>query len=462
MAVVNIIALRFGSERGVMPSLGPVVLATALRGAGHEVEVVDSSSNPSLLPFGVRTLAELIRSLRGDVLGFSLFHDSIPLLTACLMAYPDCVRGRRVFVGGPGVTGIELELLRELPVLEAVVRGDGESIFPELISSPETARRRPGVFSRDGAASFQGSGRSPREDLNRFGEFAWDVYDASSEFTAIPISSMRGCPFDCSFCEVIASFGRSVSYRRPSLVAGDVKAASERFGIKTVRLVDDTFNVSREHMRAICTALQGGCPGAIFSAYARVELLKHDDIEFLAAQGCRRLFFGIDRLESDSARRWAKGYQETQVRRWISETSKHLSVSMSMIWGFPDESLEQFMAGFNLARDLMNSQEYYAVWPQYSLLSPSVETAIYSEFSPKLVLDLDSPLLPLGQSLRSATALDADGPAVLDLIKRNPRLGAAFYRFSSPSFEKKAEKIAELAVEFDIRVGRELKKYLKI
>lgn len=436
-----------------MPSLGAVILGTELRKRGYSVELIEGGDIPGLSPFGVDALAAVLAEARGEVLALSIFHDSMPLIVACRRAYPDCLKGRRVIIGGPGPTGVEKDLLDLLPEVSDVVRGDGESALVGLLESPNIARRRPGVFSKD----FAGEGSSPREDLNRLQRYDWEICAPSKSRTTIPISSMRGCPFDCSFCEVIASFGRRVSFRDPELVGGDARTASEVFGTRNLRMVDDTFNVSRAHMTAVCNELAKY--SFSFSAYARLELLNDSDLELLKTAGCKRLFFGVDILDVDSKERVSKGYGARQVREKITFVSQHIAVSMSMMWGFPDESYETFENGALLAEELLESREN--VWPQYSLLSPSVETPLYKRHFDKLSLDIDCPIFPLNRSIRDEIGRSNGGDAVLEVLQDLPRIGAAFYRYTSPSFESKLARITALRDKVRLRRGRELIRHLE-
>lgn len=456
---VSILALRFGPERECLPPLGALLLAGAVRRAGHDAEVVDGGADLRLTPFAVRELSRAIAELQGEVVALSIFHDAVPLVVACLKEYPKCTAGRRILIGGPGSTGVEADLLDALPQVTDVVRGDGETALCSLLDGPDRARRMPGVYSRGASGLVTGHGSSPREDMRQLPAIDWSLLGAH-QYSAVPIASMRGCPYDCSFCEVVATFGRAVRFRDPADVIGDIVAGTTALRTDVVRLIDDTFNVSRKHMHHMCSMISEQTPSIRFSAYARIEQLREDDVTLLLNAGCERLFVGIDVLDAEAQTTWSKGYSRGSVVPRLEALSRMISVSMSMMWGFPEESYSTFSDGLDAATQLLD-RGHENVWPQYSLVSPSVETPLYRLYSDRLLLDLDAPLLPIGCSLSEAARFSGDGDAAVDVIQRSPRLGAAFYRFATPDFDRKLDDVRLLRDRVSRRIGKAVMQHVE-
>lgn len=450
MSTVTLIALRFGADRGAMPPLGCLILAELLRRHGHVAEVVDSGVIEGFGPYSLKHLADAIERATGDIVALSIFNDAIPLVVLTLEHFPECLKGRRLLIGGPGVTGLERELLERIPQAEAVVRGDGESALLYLLRRRSVSLVPPkGVYIRLAGGAIVGEGLSDREDMSAVPRPAWDLSPRSETYKQLPISTMRGCPFDCSFCDVIASFGRRVSRRPLGMVEGDIIAGTQVLGLRMVRLVDDTFNISRPHMHEFCNRFSGLGPGYSFTAYARLELLNQSDLDRLADAGCHRLFIGVDALDEDSHTPLSKGYTARKVRDTIRAImSRGIGVAMSMIWGFPDESLEVFLRGLRLAEELFEEDDDGLFWPQYGLLSPSVATPVYERHAVSLLdVDLDAPshfssFYTLGQDMQHSS--EQFVPEVLRFIRGEPRLAAPFRRFATPDFELKRESVLSL------------------
>ncbi len=456
---VTLLALRFGIERTTMPPLGCLLLAAVLKKNGHDVEVIDAGKDTSLGPFSVRRLASLIASVQSNFIGFSIFHDALPLLIATIRSYPDCVRGKRVIIGGPGVTGVEIEVLAALEDVEAVVCGEGESAVLSLVNQCGKALGPiPGLYTRNAAGRPAGFGRSPRENMDKLPSPMWSAVDPKG-YSQLPVSTTRGCPYDCSFCEVIATFGRKVSRRAKEKVAAEVSDGLKRLGSRSVRFVDDTFNVSRKHMRELVETITSQTGPIAFTAYARIDLLNEEDLSFLSQYGCARLFIGIDVFDSDEDERWSKGYSVDTIASKLWMVADYCAVSMSMMWGFPDESSSVFQQGIDLAWRAFESGPNGHIWPQYSLVSPSAATPLYARYSDRLVLDLDAPALPLGYSINEGARQESDGEAVVDVIRTMPRIGAAYYRFRTDSFGEKYDAVVGLKEAVERRVGQKAMDY---
>ncbi|HND54614.1 MAG TPA: cobalamin-dependent protein, partial [Pirellulaceae bacterium] len=213
MIQLDLLSLRFGRDLRKTPPLGPLSLMASARRAGFECRLIDGQFASELGPFRAESLAELLTSLDAPVLGISLFNDAIPVLIAALDLAGKSLTDRRILVGGPGVVGIAAPLLERLPQVEAVVVGEGETALSQLLANPRGAVGRAGVFQRDEQGRIFGHGRSPHENLDALAEPDWN-WCRGKPYARIPFSTMRGCPYDCSFCEVTAFMGRDVSKRR--------------------------------------------------------------------------------------------------------------------------------------------------------------------------------------------------------------------------------------------------------
>jgi radical SAM superfamily enzyme YgiQ (UPF0313 family) len=62
----------------------------------------------------------------------------------------------------------------------------------------------------------------------------------------------RGCPFNCKFCGSKKIWGRTVRFRRPDHVADEVEWLHDRFHVDEIYYVDDTLNVDRRWIEALC------------------------------------------------------------------------------------------------------------------------------------------------------------------------------------------------------------------
>jgi anaerobic magnesium-protoporphyrin IX monomethyl ester cyclase len=450
MTDIDLLSLRFGRDLGKTPPLGLLYLAASVERAGWLWQMHDCQFDPAINAFDIDALADRIRRLHAPALGLSVFNDAIPLVIGTLDAMRDELCGRRIFLGGPGVVGIADRLLDRLPQVEAVVVGEGETALPLLLAHHPSVRNMPGVFLRDQAHMVRGKGRTTREDLNLITDLPWD-WCRGRGYSRVPLSTMRGCPFDCQFCEIIAFMGRRVTQRDLSLALRDLDQATAAIGSLQVDVLDDTFTLNKNRVLAFCKLLAERSPRVEFSVYSRVDTIDREMMQSLADAGCRRVFFGLDGGDPGVLSRISKRIQIDDAERVIHEAAEYFDVTASLIWGYPFESWPAFVRAMNLAERLHDWQGAHRIQPQLHLLSPSAGTPLFDEFGARLVLDESVEGLVCGTlGVNSFRTRYAD---ILAIMRRNPVLAAPFHRYETPDFERKADYVEQLCRQLDAAAG---------
>ncbi len=198
-----------------MPLLGPVYLGTILRNRGHQVQIYNE---------------DLYRPdysrLDADVIGISILTSTAKRGYEIAGNFPK----EKVIIGGVHASLLPEEALR---YARQVVVGEAEEIITGLV---EGAIKDPIVQGR------------PVRDLDKLPDPDFSLirgYRRSSFIT--PISTSRGCPFDCTFCSVTKMFGREYRFRSADKVMREIasrKTASFFF-------CDDNFTAHPQRTRAL-------------------------------------------------------------------------------------------------------------------------------------------------------------------------------------------------------------------
>jgi hypothetical protein len=118
--------------------------------------------------------------------------------------------GRRVVLGGIHATALPDEAASHA---DAVVVGEAESVWGELLGDARTGRLRPRYLGEQRPLA----GLVQPIDAGLRGNYRFRAF-----FT------MRGCPYACSFCSVHQFFGRSIRYRPVDEVVDEVEARAGR------------------------------------------------------------------------------------------------------------------------------------------------------------------------------------------------------------------------------------------
>ena len=134
-------------------------------------------------------------------------------------------RGARVIYGGIHATLYPEEAL-ERGHADAVVKGDGDGVWPQVIEDVAEGRHE----------RIYDGGRVPGASLQRA---RWDLMPRDRYMWA-SVQTVRGCPKHCSFCSVWRTDGQEPRQRTVDAVIEEI-VELRRMGFRFIALADDNF-----------------------------------------------------------------------------------------------------------------------------------------------------------------------------------------------------------------------------
>ncbi|MBR1201043.1 B12-binding domain-containing radical SAM protein [Bradyrhizobium sp. AUGA SZCCT0158] len=455
----TIVSCRLSSEASRFPPLGPLYIVSALKVHGFKAELLDYQLEEGANLFDVSGFVELIDRSRSLVIGISLFADTLPLVLASVKIYHECF-GNKIFVlGGPGINGNEAHILRNYPEVHSVVRGEGESTLPVILN----ALRRgvppigPGIFSRDQTGTPRGDEPTRIQDIDAL---PWPDYSAidPSKYARMDIVSSRGCPFDCSFCEIITMWGRKVSFRSVRDFIDELSSLVHQTGKRSISFIDDTFTLNKKRVLQICSALVEANLGVRWGCFSRVDTIDEDMMSKMSRAGCTAIFFGVDTGSELVWRSINKNLSREIVLERIGCCLSYTDVIASYIWGYPDEDFQDFVDTITLAYAVARlPREGHRLSTQLHFLSPTKATPIFRKNRNALAFSETVPLeICGGRPLKSFLGQGGGYELCRTMIQGDIDLFASYHYYKSPSFERKLELIREGGRISEITLGSAL------
>jgi radical SAM superfamily enzyme YgiQ (UPF0313 family) len=341
------------------------------------------------------TIEGLIAEHAPDVVGLSIMtfqrHTAQRIVDLVRALRPQA----RIVVGGydPSLAGG----VYEHPAwhIDAIVRGEGDLTFRELLRAWESGRDPhdvAGLAIRAGGrwictadrpvSSLSGADvRLPRRDGRVLGGYTFlgrpiDVVETS-----------RGCTYDCSFCSIIEMRGRNFHTWSIERVIADIADARRR-GARAIFIVDDNITLNVRRFEALCQAIiDAGLSDIDYIVQAMTSSIASagDRLASLMGRaGFRYVFLGIENVldeDLEFLKAHAKNAQREGGRQVGNATvaaievlHRHgLFVVGGLIVGNPSDTRASIEANLEFARR-------YVDWPYIQHPTPYPGTPMTKDF----------------------------------------------------------------------------------
>ncbi len=299
-------------------------------------------------------------SARPRVVGFtSLFHQhvaSLALSNRIKAKLPDTF----IIFGGSNCEGLMgAETLRQFEFVDAVVSGEGELVFPEIVRCILAVKPMPnleGVFCRRSSEPrvvHQPLRNTPTiENLDALPIPDYDEYFEQFNNSSLDLSkkpsllfeTSRGCwwgeKHHCTFCGLN---GDTMTYRSKSAARAfsEFLYLTERYPGCSVNVVDNILDM--KYFKDFIPMLAERNHG--FNLFYEVKAnLRKDQLRLLCQAGVGEIQPGIESLSDNVLRIMRKGVsalQNIQLMKWCKELG--LKVYYNLIWGFPGEQVDDYL-----------------------------------------------------------------------------------------------------------------------
>ena len=259
--------------------LGLLYLAGYVRAQGHTVAVFDGTFEEDASAFSTRLAAE-----KPDLVGISAL---LPLREMALTLAADAkAAGALTILGGPDPTKDPASYL-QFPQVDMVVHHEGEQTLDALLRlidagplTPELLAGEPGIAYRDAAGTPVVNQPRPlienldelplpaRDliDMNRY----LDTWRAENGYSSLTISTSRGCPYGCDWCQD-SVHGQTFRQRSPQSVVAEMKQLKETYDIDRLRVVDDVDGIERDWVEGWANAAAAADAAIPFEALYDLE-----------------------------------------------------------------------------------------------------------------------------------------------------------------------------------------------
>lgn len=289
------------AEAAVMkpyPPLGILYIASFLRHAGFDVEVLDTTFL-SRHEFERRLAAN-----RPSIVG--VYSTLMTRQNVVWMIDKARQLGATTILGGPEPANYAEEYIAH--GADFVVAGEGEETLAELIPAIQdgTGARLAsvaGIIYRNETGNVVHT--APRAQLPQLDALplpARDAIDLEAYLSvwkqhhgvrSVSLITARGCPYTCRWCSH-SVYGFSHRRRSPQSVADELQMLHEQYSPEQVWYADDVFTISKEWLYRYADILEERGLRIPFETITREDRLDERVVRTLAAMGCYRIWIGAE------------------------------------------------------------------------------------------------------------------------------------------------------------------------
>lgn len=302
--------------------LGLAYLSAVLSNHKHDVTVLDfyalgkgkiiKDGNIFRKGLNDEEMFEALDRVSPDIIGitcnFSMFFkDSYNVARLCKIKYKD----RMIILGGSHAVTMTPADLERNKFIDIIVRGEGEEVLLEIVDKYGHGRdiqNINGTFIKQGERIITNPDRDLISDLDTIPLPAReyldmdfylnhsDVYGYHKKLPTAYVITSRGCPFNCIFCTVKGSYGRSWRAYSINRVLDEIRGLVKNYGVKEICFYDDNISVDKKRLVNICHKIidEKMDISIRISSGMPVQSLDYELLKMLKKAGLYRIVFPIE------------------------------------------------------------------------------------------------------------------------------------------------------------------------
>ena len=230
-----------------------------------------------------------------------------------------------VIMGGAHPTFLPDEALE---YADFIIRGEGEHSLVELLAYLENGT--PALTVIKGLSYRNKDSRnvhnpSPEfiQDLDSLPEPDFSLVHNWNPSNTYPVSTSRGCPYDCRFCSIIRMFGRRCRFKSVDASLTELRYATS-VSRATKFIVDDNFTADKMRTKEILRGMLAEGIKTRWSAQVRTDVAADTKLlRLMADSGCHTLHIGFESINPTTLEAYNKKQNREDIVSCIRAVRDH-------------------------------------------------------------------------------------------------------------------------------------------
>ena len=262
--------------------------------------------------------------------------------------------------------------------VDAVVRGEGELTFRELIKR--------GTFTGVLGVSYKSEGkvihnedRPLVKDLDGL-RFPDRKYRRYKNYNMMGISydsieTSRGCPYSCDFCCIHEFYRKRWRARSPISIVSELYEIRKMSGVRDILIVDDNFTVDMNRVKDLCKLLIKSRLNFHFICQVRADNIVRNPevVKLMAEAGFWLVFMGIESISDKGLKDINKKLNVETILKAIKILHENNIVIIgNIILGADLDATEH-----EIVENIIRAEQFDVDFLFYSILTPFPKTRTY-------------------------------------------------------------------------------------
>ncbi len=266
-----------------------------------------------------------------------------------------------VYLFGTHATIYHMEILGKYDFIDGVLRREFEYTIRDM-GKGRPLQEVEGLSYRDNGEIKINKDRPPIMNLDELPFPAWHLFNMEyyeSHLYKSPsawVITSRGCPFQCTYCmwpDIM--YGHKQRYRSAENICDEMETLIKQFGVREIRLDDDTFALNPKHVINLCNEIERrGINRKIgWTCFGHASQSNEEIYKRLSETGCFKIDFGIESGSPKVLKDIKKSLDPDKARNTVKICKKYgLEVYCDFMIGFPHETEDDINMSIDLAKSL--------------------------------------------------------------------------------------------------------------
>jgi radical SAM superfamily enzyme YgiQ (UPF0313 family) len=377
----------------LLPNVGLAYIATALKNAGIDFEILDIDAHR----YSDEEVEKLLRTKKFDAVGIGTLVSQYKWCKTIAHVVKGIRPNAPVIVGNTLGTSVPEILLQKTDV-DIAVLGEGDITIIDLLTklnNGEPLSSVLGICYKENGKIHRNPNREVIPDIDQIPFPDYDLFDveiylekskqyvpvsekipiAFEDLVALPVNTARGCPYSCTFC-YHAFQEKKYRHRSPENIAAEFELWRTKYGVNFVNLWDELSFYHNKATEKFADIMIEKNLGVSWVGTCRSDLLGHDDLEIamkLKQAGCVGMGWALENANREIQLMINKGGHadnEHYIRQAELFHEADIDLYSSVLFGYPQESETSIKETFAVLRRA-------GIYPSVGFLQPMPGTPMH-------------------------------------------------------------------------------------